>query len=111
MDNSSANKPSTILANDVQIYADKSMSGCTGTKYGPASNKRTMLTLSFALTVALGMVVMIIGTSSAEASSLPTFTVANALSAKQDVGIAGVATASVALIAFAALALVSKKPR
>jgi len=74
-----------------------------------ASRKLAMVALSCALTIAVGCIAVVIGTSAVEAGSLPTFTVANALSAKQDTGIAGIATASVALMAFAALALVSGK--
>lgn len=78
-------------------------------KAGQSGRKRTLATLSIALIVAVGCIFMVIGTSSAEASSLPMFTTANALAAKQDTGVAGVATASVIFAAIGALTLFSSK--
>jgi len=75
------------------------------------SRKRAMAALSFALMAAVGCIALVIGSSVVEASSLPAFTVSSALAAKQDAGIAGVATISLTLIAFAALALVFKKQK
>jgi len=74
-----------------------------------ASRRRALIALSLFLTVAVGCVGLIIGSSGVEAASLPAFTVSNALAAKQDAGVAGIATISVALIFCAALAIVSKK--
>jgi len=109
MKNIPAHKTSAFLKNNRQINVVRAMPNPADLNSSRAGNKPVMLALTFALTIALGLVVMVIGTSIVEASSLPTFTVANALSAKQDNGIASVATVSVTLIAFAALALVSKK--
>ncbi len=76
---------------------------------GKTIRKRALIALSFALTFALGCIVLVIGSGATEAAGLPTFTVANALTAKQDASIAGIATASLAFIAIGALAVFSGK--
>lgn len=78
-------------------------------KKGKEDRKRALIVLSCALTIAVGAIALVIGTSASEAANLPIFTAANALSAKQDAGVAGIATASLAIIAFGALALFSSK--
>ena len=74
-----------------------------------ASRKRALIALSLVLTAAVGCVGLVIGSGAVEAASLPAFTVSNALAAKQDAGVAGIATISVALIFCAAVAIMSKK--
>lgn len=71
--------------------------------------KFALATVSFALIAAVGCIALVIGSSTAEAAHLPVFTAANALSAKQDAGVAGIATASVVFAAVAALAVFSAK--
>jgi len=72
--------------------------------------KFALATVSFALIAAVGCIALVIDSSTAEAAaSLPVFTAANALSAKQDAGVAGIATASVVFAAVAALAVFSAK--
>lgn len=78
-------------------------------KQGKADRKFALVFLSCALIIAVGCIALVIGTSAAEAASLPVFTTAHALSAKQDASVAGIATASLAFIAFGALALFSSK--
>lgn len=76
---------------------------------GKADRKRALVVLSCALTIAVGCIALVIGTSAAEATNLPVFSAANALTAKQDANVAGIATASLTIIAFGALALFSSK--
>ena len=71
--------------------------------------KFALATVSFALIAAVGCIALVIGSNTVEAANLPVFTAANALSAKQDAGVAGIATASVVFAAVAALAVFSAK--
>ena len=54
--------------------------------------KFALATVSFALIAAVGCIALVIGSNTVEAANLPVFTAANALSAKQDAGVAGIAT-------------------
>ena len=76
---------------------------------GKADRKLALLTISGLLIVALSSVALVIGTGSAEAANIQVFTAANALTAKQDASIGGIAAASIAFVAFGALVLFSAK--
>ena len=78
-------------------------------QHSKANRKKALVAVSLVLTLAVGCIALIIGSSAAEAANMPTFTVANALSAKQDSSIAGVATVSIAVIAIGAVAIFSRK--
>jgi len=76
---------------------------------GKADRKLALIAMSFVLVAAVGTIALIIGSGTAQAANLPVFTAANALSAKQDAGVGGIAIASLAIAAFGALALFSGK--
>lgn len=76
---------------------------------GKADRKLALLAISGLLIVAVSCIALIIGTGPAEAANIQVFTAANALSAKQDASIGGIATASIAFVAFGALVLFSAK--
>ena len=106
----SSNLHAQISTSDQHIDLMSSSPGTGPFRKSKADRKRTLVAISCGLAVALGAIVIVIGSSSAEAATnLPTFTVANALAAKQDAGVAGVATASLAFIAVGALAFFSRK--
>jgi len=84
---------------------------CAELKMGKASRKRTLAALSLALLLALGFIALIIGSSTSQAAAIPAFTPAHALAAKQDAGVAGMATISLAIIAFGALAVFSTRKK
>jgi hypothetical protein len=64
----------------------------------PKTQKFALLGISFSLLVALACVAMVIGTSAAQASSLPAFSVANAIAAKQSASVSGFAIGSLIVI-------------
>ncbi len=73
--------------------------------------KRALMAMSFVLVVGVVCVALIIGTgtSTAQAGSLPAFSAASALAAKQNAGVGGIAVASIALVAIGMLALFYRK--
>jgi len=110
MNNNHTVKNIRSLDNHQQVDLLSVTPNCSRLEDSSTSRKRAMIALSLVLTAAVGCVGLVIGSGAVEASSLPAFTVSNALAAKQDAGVAGIATISVALIFCAALAIVSKKP-
>ena len=84
---------------------------CAELQVGKAYRKRTLAALSLALLLALCCIALIIGSSTSQAAVMPAFTPANALAAKQSAGVASMATASLAIIAFGALAVFSTRKK
>ena len=103
------NFQSHFYQNDCPVDIIKATPSHAQLKAGKNRRKQTLAIISFALIVALVCIALVIGTSASQAAGLPVFTAANALAAKQDAGIAGMATASLTIIAFAALAIFSTK--
>ncbi len=104
-----ANLPAQHFSTDGQIDLINDSPNPVRMEKGKSDRKRALLAVSLFLTVAVGFIALIIGTSAAEAANVPAFSAAKALAAKQDASIAGVATASIAFIAFGAIALFSTK--
>lgn len=70
---------------------------------GIAVRKTALLAVTLTLTLAVGCVLIVIASSTANATNLPVFTAANALAAKQSSGIGAMATAAIAICSFGAM--------
>lgn len=75
-----------------------------------SERRYALIALSICLTVALGCIALIIGAAEANAASMPTFTVANALTAKQDPQLGWAASGSLAAIAVGTIFALTRKP-